>query len=71
VAATRDGLTTGFDISTVGDDGKLRSVPWLYYRQMAVGGVAWFLYQEQGYNVYWDQPASVPPPALPPLLPAQ
>jgi hypothetical protein len=45
VAASQDGLTTGFDLPT-GD-------PWLYFNRLHVGATSWFILAELGYNPYW------------------
>ncbi len=39
VAASYDGLTTGFD--------------WLYFNRLHIGATAWFIFAERGYNPYW------------------
>ena len=39
VAASYDGLTTGFD--------------WVYYNRVHIGATAWFIFAERGYNPYW------------------
>ncbi len=67
VAATRDRMTTGFKLTAVSARGELESVDWLYYRQMAIAGTAWFLYSELDYNPYWDCPTDRPVPVLPDL----
>ncbi|MBK8045920.1 MAG: hypothetical protein IPK16_01550 [Anaerolineales bacterium] len=43
VAATRDGLTTGFG--------------WEYFNRLHVGATGWFIFQELGYNPYWPSHA--------------
>ncbi len=49
VAASYDGLTTGFD--------------WLYYNRLHIGATAWFIFAERGYNPYWGIGISDPVPA--------
>lgn len=49
-AATRDGLTTGFD--------------WAYFSRLHVGATAWFVLAELGWNPYWGISAEAPVPAL-------
>ncbi|MDW8002978.1 MAG: hypothetical protein RMJ39_10040 [Deltaproteobacteria bacterium] len=40
VAASADGLTTGFD--------------WQYFRRLHIGSTAWFIFAEMGYNPFWN-----------------
>ncbi len=49
VAASYDGLTTGFD--------------WLYYNRLHIGATAWFIFAEMGYNPYWGIGINDPIPA--------
>jgi hypothetical protein len=46
-AASKDGLTTGFYLST--SDGS----PWLYYQRGHVGATAWYLFAKLEINPYW------------------
>lgn len=46
VAASYDGLTTGFD--------------WLYFNRLHIGATAWFIFAERGYNPYWGIKATDP-----------
>lgn len=48
VAASRDGLTTGFDLPAGG--------PWYYYNRLHVGASAWFVFSELQYNPFWGIP---------------
>jgi len=48
VAASYDGLTTGFD--------------WLYYSRLHTGATAWFIFAERGYNPYWGIRSTDPIP---------
>lgn len=50
VAASYDGLTTGFTLTTTGTDNE----DWLYYNRLHVGATAWFIFAERGYNPYWN-----------------
>ena len=45
VAASQDGLTTGFDLPT--------GEPWLYFNRLHVGATSWFIFAELGHNPYW------------------
>ena len=54
VAASQDGLSTGFDLPT--------GTPWNYYNRLHVGATAWFIFAEQGYNPYWGTSTSAPIP---------
>ncbi len=45
VAASQDGLSTGFNLPTGG--------PWNYYNRLHVGATSWFIFAELGYNPYW------------------
>lgn len=47
IAASNDGLTTGFD--------------WLYFARLHIGATAWFIFAERGYNPYWGTRTSVEP----------
>jgi hypothetical protein len=47
VAASHDGVTTGFD--------------WEYFSRLHVGATAWYLFGERGFNPYWAT-ATVPVP---------
>ncbi len=42
VAASHDGVTTGFD--------------WEYFSRNHIGATAWYLYAENEYNPYWNTP---------------
>jgi hypothetical protein len=46
VAASKDGLTTGF----VKEWG-----PWVYYRRPHVGATCWAIFAEMGWNPYWGE----------------
>jgi hypothetical protein len=49
-AASKDGLTTGFDLEKVdGEEAK----PWLYYKRPHVGATAWLVFAETGVNPFW------------------
>jgi|GEM_PF-1117194 len=52
VAASYDGLTTGFD--------------WLYYNRLHIGATAWFIFAERGYNSYWGIKTTDPIPTYEP-----
>lgn len=61
VAASRDGLTTGFD--------------WRYFRRLHVAATAWYLFAERNHNPYWGTSTLSPvslknwsPVAMVPLL---
>lgn len=54
VAASQDGLTTGFNLITGG--------PWHYYNRLHVGATAWFIFAELGHNPYWGIPTNAPIP---------
>jgi hypothetical protein len=49
LAASRDGLTTGFTHAWG---------PWTYYRRPHVGATAWFVLASLGYNPYWGGPVA-------------
>ncbi len=46
-AASRDGLTTGFYLSSSDNS------QWLYYKRGHVGATAWYMLAKQGVNPYW------------------
>ena len=46
-AASRDGLTTGFYLSSSNNE------PWLYYKRRHVGATAWYIFAREGVNPYW------------------
>lgn len=50
VAASYDGLTTGFD--------------WLYFNRLHIGATAWFIFAEEGYSPYWGIRTTDPIPAF-------
>lgn len=54
VAASQDGLTTGFDLPTGG--------PWLYFNRLHIGATSWFIFAELGYNPYWGISTADPIP---------
>ena len=54
VAASQDGLSTGFDLPTGG--------PWNYYNRLHIGATSWFIFAELGYNPYWGITTSTPIP---------
>ena len=56
-AASRCGLTTGFDQTF--QSGK--TVPWLYPNWPHVGATAWFIFAELGVNPYFIEPAASRP----------
>ncbi len=65
VAASHDGLTTGFK--------NINDKDWLYYSRLHVGATAWFIFAEKGYNPYWGitteetatpAPSPTPSPAV-------
>jgi len=58
VAASHDGLTTGFDLLTAGNEKK----PWLYYSRLHVGATSWFIFAENEYNPYWGTFTTTPVP---------
>lgn len=69
VAASHDGLTTGFKIVTAGDD----DIDWLYYSRLHVGATSWFIFAEKEYNPYWGTsttttPSPSPTPAPSPVV---
>ena len=69
VAATKDRLTTGFLLTTIGEDGTEKDIPWYYYVQRHLGATCWYLFAEMAYNPYWQIPASRPIPNLEDLTP--
>ena len=46
-AASKDGLTTGFDLPTDPPE------PWLYYKREHIGATAWYIFAVKGINPYW------------------
>ncbi|MBM4285500.1 MAG: hypothetical protein FJ128_09660 [Deltaproteobacteria bacterium] len=51
-AASKDGLTTGFDLT----DGS----PWLYYRRSHIAAAGWQIFAENCYNPFWQAPKRAP-----------
>ncbi len=58
LAASRDGLTTGFTLSIPNEKGNVTQVPWLYYRQVHLGATCWMWFGATARNPYWDTPVS-------------
>jgi len=46
VAASHDGVTTGFD--------------WKYFSRLHIGATAWYIFAEVGYNPYWATRTTTP-----------
>lgn len=67
VAASKDGLWTGFDVAFQGKGDQPEFTRWNYFSQIHLGGLCWFLFSEikNGYNPFFQQPAALPPPKLP------
>ncbi len=53
-AASRDSLTTGFEV--------MPGIPWLYYNRLHIGATAWYIFALRGYNAFWDMPIKNPVP---------
>jgi len=69
VAATRDGLFTGFYVHIASEDqskgeDKSESAKWRYFSQNHLAALAWLIFAELKWNPYYQIPAATPPPPL-------
>jgi hypothetical protein len=64
VAATRDGLFTGFKVRVASRSGPAET-EWRYFAQNHLAALAWLIFAEQKWNPYYQIPAASRPPTLP------
>jgi hypothetical protein len=62
VAATLDGLDTGFDVGISSGNGTASGVRWRYFAQNHLAPLAWLIFAEYAWSPFYQMPVTTPPP---------